>query len=344
MDVKEGCNMRAAVLRRFSEPLDVTEVHEPQPGEGEVLVKVIATGICGTDNKIAAGAFSHLPLPLILGHEVAGVLAEDDGELKRGQRVACFMYKSCGLCRWCRGGEEILCPDPPRIGFNRDGGLAEYIGMPRDCVLPFADHVSFEQAAICMDAILTPWRALMVRGRVQPGESVVVVGAGGLGLNGVQVARAAGARVAAVDPLPAHRDEALRLGAELAVAPEQLDRVLDWAPGGADVVFEASGVREGLDSAAACVTPGGRLVCCGWRPGADWGLQSRQLVLKEISVLGSRAGNRTDARAALRALERGDIAPISMESVRLDDINEALARLKKGDVTGRFVVEIGTAG
>jgi D-arabinose 1-dehydrogenase-like Zn-dependent alcohol dehydrogenase len=183
----------------------------------------------------------------------------------------------------------------------------------------------------------------MVRGRVQPGESVVVIGAGGLGLNGVQVARAAGARVAAVDPVATHRGEALRLGAELAVPPEQLDRVLDWTPGGADVVFEASGVRDGLDSAAACVTPGGRLVCCGWRPDTEWGLQARQLVLKEISVLGSRAGNRSDARAALRALERGDIAPISMERVGLEDVNQALARLRQGDVTGRFVVEIGTS-
>jgi len=118
--------------------------------------------------------------------------------------------------------------------------------------------------------------------------------------------------------------------------------VLEWAPGGADVVFEASGSRAGLDSAAACVTPGGRLVCCGWRPEVEYGLQSRQLVLKEISVIGSRAGNRSDARAALRALERGDIAPIPMEGVPLENINQAMARLRDGDVTGRFVVEIGT--
>src|SRR2546427_5084753 len=336
--------MRAAVLRRFSEPLDVTEVPDPRAGPDEVLVKVVATGLCGTDTKIAGGAFPDAPLPLIPGHEVAGVLTEDDGDLRRGQRVACFMYKSCGVCRWCRSGEEILCPDPPRLGFNRDGGLAEYVRMPRECVLPFADNVSFQHAAICMDAVMTPFRALTVRARVQPGESVVVVGVGGLGLNGVQVARAVGARVAAIDPSPAHRDEAMRLGAELAVAPEQLDQVLEWSPGGADVVFEASGFREGLDSAASCVTPGGRLVCCGWRPDVEYGLQSRQLVLKEVTVLGSRAGNRSDARAALRALERGDIAPIAMESVSLEDINEALARLKNGDVTGRFVVEIGAAG
>ena len=336
--------MRAAVLIRFSEPLDVTEVPEPQPGEDEVLVKVMATGICGTDNKIAGGAFTDTPLPHIPGHEVAGVLVADDGDLKSGQRVACFMYRPCGVCRWCRTGEEILCPDPPRIGFNRPGGLAEYVAIPRQCALPFGDSVSFEHAAICMDAVMTPWRALNVRARVQPGESVVVVEVGGLGLNGVQVARAAGARVAAIDPAPAHRDEAVRLGAELAVAPEQLQRVLDWCPGGADVVLEASGFRQGLDSAAACVTPGGRLVCCGWRPDVEYGLQSRQLVLKEVSVLGSRAGNRSDARAALRALERGDITPIAMESVSLEDINQALARLKNGDVTGRFVVEIGAAG
>src|SRR5437016_4445596 len=140
--------MRAAVLRRFSEPLEVAEVPEPKVGADEVLVRVMAAGICGTDNKIASGAVPSIPLP----------------------------------------------------------------------------------------PLLAPWRALMVRGKGQPGESVVVVGAGGLGLNAVQVARAAGARVAAIDPVPAHREEALRLGAELAVAPDQVGQVLDWTPGGADVV------------------------------------------------------------------------------------------------------------
>lgn len=332
--------MKAAVLTHFSQPLAITDVPQPTIGPDEVLVKVVATGICGTDTKITAGAFADTPLPMIPGHEVAGYVAEDAGSLRKGQRVACFIYDPCGVCRWCRAGQETLCPNPPRIGFNRDGGLADYIRMPRSCVLPFADSVPFEEAAVCMDAVMTPWRALMVRAQVQPGETVVVVGAGGLGLNGVQIARHAGARVAAIDPIAAHREEAQRLGAELVAAPEDLKRVQEWTDGGADVAFEASGFRAGLDSAAACVTHGGRLVCCGWRPDVEYGLQSRQLVLREVSLIGSRAGNREDARAALRAIEQGVIKPITMERIQLDEINQALERLKKGEVVGRFVVQL----
>lgn len=332
--------MRAAVLTNFSQPLEITDVPDPAIGEHDVLVKVKAVGICGTDTKITAGAFADTPLPMITGHEVAGFIAEDTGEYKKGQRVACFIYEPCGVCRWCRAGQETLCPDPPRIGFNRDGGLADYIRMPRSCVLPFADTVPFEEAAVCMDAVLSPWRALMVRAKVQPGESVVVVGTGGLGLNGVQIARHAGARVAAIDPIPTHREEALRLGAELAVAPDEIKRIHDWTDGGADVVYEASGSRAGLDSAAACITFGGRLICNGWRPEVEYGMQSRFLVLREINLIGSRAGTRDDARGALRAIEQGAVKPITMELIGLDEINQAMTRLKKGDVLGRFVVQL----
>jgi propanol-preferring alcohol dehydrogenase len=178
----------------------------------------------------------------------------------------------------------------------------------------------------------------MERARVRNGEWVVVIGAGGLGLAGIQISRAAGARVAAVDPVPEHRAEALRSGAELAVEPEKAESLLEWTPpGGADVVYEASGSRAGLDVAATLITPGGRLICNGWAPDVEYGLQSRQLVLKEISMIGSRAGTKRDIRSVLRALERGQVKP-AYEAIPLEDINSAMARLKARDVVGRFVV------
>lgn len=332
--------MRAAVIRAFSKPLEITSVPEPKAGSDEVLVRVRAAGICGTDSKIAAGVLPGTPTPMIPGHEVAGEIAAGDRQLREGQRVACFMFHPCGQCRWCLAGRESLCPDPPRIGFNRDGGLAEFIRMPSSCVLPFADSVPFEEAAVCMDAVLSPWHAMAQRAHVLSGEAVVVVGAGGLGLNGIQIARSMGARVAAIDPLESHLDEARRLGAELAVTPERVGQVRQWSGEGADVVFEASGTRGGLDTAGAVVVPGGRVVCCGWRPDVESGLPSRQLVLKEVDLIGSRAGTRGDARAALRAIEAGTVKPISMELIALDDINAALTRLRSADVVGRFVVQM----
>ena len=330
--------MKAAVLRQFAAPYDLTDVPEPKPGPGECLVRVRACGICGTDLKISTGAFSDTPLPMIPGHEVAGELVEDADGMKKGQRVALQVFHPCGRCRWCQLGEETLCPNPPRIGFNRDGGLAEYIVVPTETALPFADSLAFELAGVGMDAVLSPWRALMERARVRSGESVVVIGAGGLGLAGIQISRAAGARVAAIDPVPEHREEALHSGAEVAVAPEAAAKLLDWAPpGGADVVYEASGSRAGLDVAATLITPGGRLICNGWAPGVEYGMQSAQLVLKEITLIGSRAGTRRDIRSVLRALERGQVTP-AYEAIPLEQINDAMARLKARQVVGRFVV------
>ncbi|MGH7777066.1 MAG: alcohol dehydrogenase catalytic domain-containing protein [Candidatus Dormibacterales bacterium] len=317
--------MKAAVIRRFSQPYELADVPVPRPGPGECLVRVRATGICRTDLKISAGVFA-TPLPIIPGHEVAGELAEDAGDMRRGQRVAIHGFLPCGTCRWCRLGEETLCPDPPRTGFNRDGGLAEYLVAPIRCAVPFADTLSFASAAVGMDAVVSPWRALTVRAKVKPGESVVVVGAGGLGLSALQIAIASGAQVAAVDPVDSHRQEALRLGAEVAVDPARAEELLDWSQGGADVVYEGSGSRQGLDTAARLITPGGRLICNGWVPEAEYGLQSRQLVLKEISVIGSRSGTRADVAAVLRALERGQVKP-TVEMARLDDINDVMSRL-----------------
>lgn len=330
--------MKAAVLTEFSAPYQFRDVPMPEPRPGDCLVRVRACGICGTDMKISAGAFSDTPLPMIPGHEVAGELVEDAGDMKKGQRVALQVFHPCGRCRWCLLGEETLCPNPPRIGFNRDGGLAEYITVPVETAIPFADTLPYEIAGIGMDAVLSPWRALMERGRVRSGNSVVVIGAGGLGLAGIQISKAAGARVAAVDPVAAHRQEALHSGAEIAVEPGQVEAILDWTgPGGADVVYEASGSRAGLDMAAQVITPGGRLICNGWAPGVEYGLQSSQLVLKEITMIGSRAGTRRDIRSVLRALERGQVTP-AYEAIPLEKINEAMARLKAREVTGRFVV------
>ncbi len=298
-----------------------------------------AVGICGTDLKISTGAFKDTPLPIILGHEVAGELAEDAGGMKKGQRVALHVFHPCGKCRWCLIGEETLCPDPPRIGFNRDGGLAEYISVPVTSALPFNDSVPFENAAVGMDAILSPYRALLVRARGRMGETVIVVGAGGLGLSAIQIAHAAGARVAAIDPVESHRQEALKSGAEIAVDPADAASLFEWSDGGADVVYEASGRRAGLDTASSVITKGGRLICNGWAPDVEYGQQSRQLVLDEISLIGSRAGTRNDIRGVLRALEQGHVKPTT-EVVGLEDINDVMVRLKAGQVVGRFVVRM----
>ncbi len=330
--------MRAAVLVQFGRPLEICDVPRPAPGEDEVLVKVRATGICGTDLKVTSGAFGSTPLPLIIGHEVAGEMVTDAGALLRGQRVACYLYDPCGKCRWCQAGDFTLCPKSRRIGFERDGGLAEFISMRRGNLIPFSDEVPFEAAAVCMDAVTSPWRALMTRAQLQPGETLLVAGAGGLGLSGIQIARAVGARVAAIDPAPLHRSLALSAGAELSVPEAELNLIRSWAQDGVDVGFEASGTRAGFNSLVSCLRPGGRLVCCGYKPGQEYGLDSSSLVLKEVTILGSRAGTKHDAQEALRMVGAGTVKPHIMERLKLQDANRALDLLRAGNVLGRVVV------
>ena len=187
-----------------------------------------------------------------------------------------------------------------------------------------------------MDAVATPWRALLVRGRLALGERLVVTGAGGLGLNAIQVAIDAGATVAVIDPDATARAKALAAGAEIAVAPDEAGAVREWGDSG----LEASGRREGFDGAVACLRPGGRVVCCGYSPGTAWEIGSMQLVLSELAVIGSRAGSREDARAALAAVDSGAIVPEIAATLELEDVNDALARQRAGGVGGRLVIEM----
>jgi propanol-preferring alcohol dehydrogenase len=333
--------MRAAVLREFGRPLALEEVPDPVAAAGEVVVEVRAVGLCGTDLKIIGGAFADTTLPLVPGHEVAGVVAEagPGAGVGVGSRVALHVYDACGECAMCAAGRETLCPRSRRLGFDVDGGLARYVRARGRNAFPLADGVDLAAAAVAMDAVISVWRALRVRAGLRPEETVAIAGAGGLGLNAVQVAHAAGARAAVIDPKPDHRQAALDAGAELAVAPEDAAALLDWSGGGVDVGLEASGTRAGFDAVARCLAPAGRLVCNGYRPGVEYGLDSADLALHELTIVGSRNGTRADGRAALEAVERGEIRPLISERLPLPEVNHALERLRAGDVLGRIVIQ-----
>lgn len=330
--------MRAAVLRAFNQPLELSEVPEPELGEGDVLVEVRAVGLCGTDLKITGGLFADTPLPIIPGHEVAGVVVRGTSELPAGTPVACYVYDPCGKCARCRSGQPTLCPSSRRIGFDHDGGLAQLLRMRARNVLPIPDGLPFEHAAVAMDAVMSPWRALTVRAQLRSGERLVIAGAGGLGLNGLQIARGLGAAVAVIDPHEDHRRAAIELGAELAVTGEETARLVEWSHGGADAGLEASGTRSGFDALLASLRPGARLATNGYRPGVDYGLDSALLTLNELTVMGSRAGSREDARGALSAVADGMVKPLISEMLPLAEVNRGLDRVRAGEALGRVVV------
>lgn len=235
--------MRAALIREFGAPLEIAEIPPPEPGPGEVLIRVRAVGICATDVKLAEGKMPPPPpLPHVPGHEIAGEVAADHGDLDAGTRVACHIVDACNECADCRRGYPILCAEARRLGLDVAGGMAEYVAVPRGQILPIDDHIPFDHAAVAMESVTTPWAALHVTGALQPGELVVIVGVGGLGINALQLAVAAGARVAAVDVGDDRLEMARGHGAELAVdSGEAVAALAAWSGGGADMALELSG-------------------------------------------------------------------------------------------------------
>jgi D-arabinose 1-dehydrogenase-like Zn-dependent alcohol dehydrogenase len=331
--------MRAALLREFGQPLSVESIPAPRPKADEAVIRVRAVGLCGSDLKIVSGTIPGIELPHVPGHEVSGELAKDTAELPAGTRVAAYVFTSCGACPSCRRGETTVCPQAERIGFERTGGLADYITVPASNLLPFGTGLSFERAAVSMDAVLSPWRAMRTKGQVKRGDTVLVVGAGGLGLHAVQVGRALGARVAVIDPVESHIDAALKLGAELGAVPEHREQIRRWAPDGVDVVLESSGQPGGFQAASELTRPSGRIVCCGYTPGTDYAFGSMRHTLTELTVLGSRGGNRSDATEALAAVESEQITPLIAGTGTLDEVNDMLAELRSGRTAGRLVVQ-----
>jgi D-arabinose 1-dehydrogenase-like Zn-dependent alcohol dehydrogenase len=334
--------MRAAVLHALGEPLEVTETPEPLPAEGHVLVGVRAVGLCATDLKIASGALApNLALPRILGHEIAGeILDPGSTKLQEGQRVACHHSVVCGTCAACVEGHPQFCADAKLLGLDLDGGLADRVAVPAANIVPFGATTSFAAAAVTMDAVATTWHALKERGAVQSGETLVVVGAGGLGLNAIQVARDSSVRVAVVEPEETRRAAAAAAGAELVVAPEASDEVRAWSNGGVDVSFEVSGTEAGFRTAVSQLRSGGRAVCCGYFPGREFPLDSFALVGRELTVVGSRSSTLADAVAALRAVDEARITPTVGATFALTEINEALAEVAAARAPGRIVVEL----
>lgn len=337
--------MRAAVIREYGSDPQIEKVPVPVAGPGEALVKVTAVGLCATDLKVISGALDgSTSLPRTPGHEIAGVVVDCEARPELvGQNVAVYLYSTCGRCEYCLSGRPTLCRQAVRPGIERDGGLAEFVVVDARTLLPIAPETSPEAAAVAMDAVLTPWGALVGKADIAPGDDVLVVGCGGLGSNAVQIALRAGARVAVIDPVGSHRETGLRLGAEIAVEPGDEEKIKAWSRSGLGVraALDTSGRREGFDSAVASVAPGARIVCNGYQPGLEFGMDSSRLVLDEISIAGSRVASLEEARDALDAVEDGSVRPEIMRVMPLEDLGEALQMLRDGRVNGRLVLRPG---
>jgi S-(hydroxymethyl)glutathione dehydrogenase/alcohol dehydrogenase len=361
---------RAAVLREYDAPLSVEEIALDEPEAGEVVVRLAASGVCHSDLHMFDRAFK-MPLPMVLGHEGAGVVERVGADVRSvapGDHVVLAWIPSCGRCRYCAAGRPGLCAD--RQGVERQEGtirtrlhdaqgqglrqlldtaaFAERVLVREEGVIPIDADVSLEVAALVGCGVLTGVGAVVRTARVEPGSTVAVFGAGGVGLNVIQGAVLAGAaRIIAVDLRPAALELARRFGATEAVNasdPETGDpakAVRRLTGGGVDYSFEVVGLPATIAQAWESLAPGGRAVVVGLTPQRS-DVTLRADFLSEKALLGCIFGSsipRVDVPRALSLYRNGRLKLDELVTRRypLSAVNEALDALRAGGA-GRGII------
>lgn len=289
----DGETMRALRLVEPGVPVEERRVPRPAPGEGEVLVRVRAAGVCHSDAHYRAGTSGAGPRPITLGHEVAGTVERTGpgvAGLAAGDRVCLHYLDVCGSCPECDAGREQFCPEATMLGKSRDGGWAEFVRVPARNAVPLPAGITFPHAAVMMCSTATSQHALN-RARMEPGDRVAIFGAGGLGLSAVQLARVRGAEeVWAVDvrrePLEAARE--LRATPVLVEEGEDAGRAVADATGGrgVDVALELAGRPETVRAALTSLAPGGRAALAGIFSGSVQLDPYRELIGPEAELVG----------------------------------------------------------
>lgn len=333
-----------ALLYRGPGVIEVGTVDDPSPGPDAVVVAVAAAGVCGTDHHLVAGELG-VPDGTIPGHEIAGRVAAVGTGVEGwavGDAVVSFGQVVCGACPACVGGHENRCTRPEVFGIGRPGGFAEYVAIPARCLVSLPDGVDPATGAIATDAIATPYHALTAIGAVGTGESIAVVGTGGLGLHAVGLARLLGAaRIVAVDPSAGARDLALAAGADDAFDPAGHDdpgRALRKLTGGADAAFEFVGRAGTVEMGLAALRPGGRLVVVGVGHDRPRLPPVVRFVGTELSVRGSFGSTFAELGAVVDLVASGRLDTSRSVSRRVG-IEEAPALFGGDAGPGRAVIE-----
>lgn len=336
-------SMAAVVIARYGGSLEATSRPIPRPGPGEVLVRVRASGLCSTDLHLLSGRQPLGDLPRVLGHELAGdvvELGQGVAGWQAGDRVTAAIDVTCGRCRHCRSGETQRCSAMQRIGFERDGGHAEYVALPAANLVALPAGLAYEGAAILPDAMACMYHSLIHRGGLGVGQRVVILGVGGLGIHGVQVARLAGAQVLATS----RRQERLALAAQYGArgvnpTSQSLEEaVADFTGGeGVDLVVDNIGTRASVRQGLGLLRPGGKFLVMAYLD-ESFEVPSIPLFKTEQQIIGCRGSTRQDLIDVVRLVQLGQLTPVVGAYYPLEKIRDAAARLESGDLVGRIVL------
>lgn len=336
--------MKAAVVHEFGKPLVIEEVPVPEVPPGQVLVKVVASGVCHTDLHAADGDWPVKPsLPFIPGHEGVGYVAAVSAgvtHVKEGDRVGVpWLHTACGHCEHCITGWETLCDSQQMTGYTVNGGYAEYVLADPGYVGKLPDTLEFAPAAPVLCAGVTVYKGLKVL-ECKPGDWVAISGIGGLGHMAVQYAKAMGFHVIAVDVADEKLALAKTLGADVTLNAARVDPVAEIQKQikGAHGILVTAVSRSAFSQALGMLHKRGTMSLVGLPPG-DFGLPIFDVVLNAKTVRGSIVGTRKDLEEALAFAGEGKVKT-HYSTDRIENINDIFGRMKAGHIDGRIVLNI----
>jgi len=330
--------VKAAVLEQGR--LHLREVPVPEPGPGEVLVRVEACGICHTDLHYLDHGVPTFKSPVILGHEVSGRIAQlgpgVSGPWREGHRVLLPAVFTCGACRTCRSGRENICEQMKMLGNHVDGAYAEYVVAPTKDCFTLPAEIPLAEACLIGDAMSTPYHAVKHRAQVRLGETVAIFGCGGVGMNAVQFAALAGGYVIAVDIDEGKLQRSREFGARETLNPRAVERVdkelKKRTGGGVDVALEVIGKPETIRAAYDSLRPGGRLCVVGYSA-EPVPLAASKLMFYELAVVGSLGCRPSDYPELIELVRTGraQLLPLVTGRYPLENIFAGFDALRRGE-------------
>ena len=342
--------MKAIVMQRHGGPevLKFGEAPAPQIRPNEVLVRVKACALNRLDLFVRNGSPNvPIPLPHIGGSDIAGEIAEVGAEVstvKAGQKVVLAPGVTCGKCAACLSGHDNRCRQFTNLGYMIDGGYAEYVRAPEVNCIPYPENLNWEEAASVPLVFQTAWHMLLSRAELQPGEDVLVLGAGsGVGIAAIQIAKLFGARVITTAGTEEKLAKAKALGADHLInhhtqkIREEVRRITNKR--GVDVVVEHVGTAT-WDESVASLSLGGRLVTCGATTGYDAKIDLRFLFSRQLSLLGSYMGAKSELHTVMKLIAQGRLKPIVDKIFPLSEAAAAHAYLESGSQFGKVVLAI----
>lgn len=338
--------MKAAIFKEPNQPLVIEEIPTPEIGEDELLIKVVACGVCHTDlHYLDHGVPTFKKPPIILGHEASGIVEETTShKFKKGDRVLIPAVLTCGKCEFCKLGKENLCLNMLMPGNSIDGAYAQFIKVPAKDIVHMPDEIPLEGGCIIADAITTPYHAVVNRAQITKGDRVLVIGCGGVGINVVQMCNVVGAEVIACDIDDNKLKVAQELGAKYTINPDKISMrdFLKQNGGPVDVAFEVIGKAETIELGYKSLGMAGMLCVIGYT-NQNININPAKIMFYEQEIIGSIGCPPSDYPRAINLVKYGKINldKIIANKYELEDINIALDELRDSKVMRNVILPNG---